>query len=357
MDTDEDQRRNGERERYPEKPAHQRSPSQGPARAARGRDHRAKAYAGRRRGWIQEHSQDDRFLIFLGVAAFLALAGILTFATLAALSTGGPIPEHQPVPTAELFHAPAEEISPGLVRVTYSFPYDRSRRTVRESCPQIRDWLLKGQVSSLGILVGGRATSRPFFRPGRLSVEADAALITGSQLTLALASIYDNCEGNLLRFDLNASRGEGWPSTARLGRYEDGSLQQSGPLVEIPPLRARRDPPLFHRVRLELAGKILAGFYAPPGGKLAKVCQMEVADHMGAGKVVLTGELSHTAYDNVVITGRPHPAFIKKRTVLYNLFQRTPGPGGAKPAEAAAESPVSAGAAAPAESPAPAGAR
>ncbi len=277
----------------------------------------ARKYAARRRGWIREHSRDDRFLLFVGVAVALAVAFLIAYWVLRDMDL---TPENPPVSLTKLFNAPAEMAAPGVVRVTYDFPYDKSYYSVREACPQLGDWHLKGTMSSLGIMVGGRATYRPFFQPDYVSVEADAALITGSQLTLILSSIYDHQEGNFFRLDLTASRGKDWPSTAQLSRYEDNSRREATQLMDIPALKTRRDPPLFHRVRLELDGDRLRGYYAQPKGQLKKVCEMQVDDNLGAGKVVLTGELSHTAYDNVVITGRPHSKFVEKRTKLYYLF-------------------------------------
>jgi len=308
----------------------------------------ARKYAARRRGWIAEHSRDDRFLIFIGVAVALAVVFLVAYWAFRDRNLTG---ENPPLPLTKLFHAPAKTVAPGVVSVRYGFPYDKRYYLLREACPQLGDWQLKGTMSSQGIMVGGKATYRPFFEPGYVAVEADAALVTGSQLTLILASIYDHREGDYFRFDLIASRGKDWPSTAQLSRYEDGSRSEATTMVEIPALRTRRDPPLFHRVKLELGNNRLTGYFAPPGGKLKKVVEMQVGNHLGAGKVILTGELSHTAWDNVVITGRPHMKFVEKRTQLYYLFNMH------KDEEGRAESspPTTARRPAKAESPAPSG--
>jgi hypothetical protein len=39
---------------------------------------------------------------------------------------------------------------------------------------------------------------------------------------------------------------------------------------------------------------------------------------------MLLGPDSRTAFDNVVITGRAHPDFIRLRTNFYRLFQAPP---------------------------------
>jgi hypothetical protein len=288
---------------------------------------RSREYAARRRGWIGEHSRDDHFLMFVGVAVFLAVAFLIAYGVITNISEKE---KYAPVPPAKLFHAPAEEIAPGLVRVKYTFPYDRRHYSVREACPQVLDWQLQGRMDGHGIMVGGMGVHRPFYVPGDLSVECDVALVTGSKVSIMLRSIYDHREQDYLRFDLTAYRGKDWASTAQLSVYENGARIASGRLVEIPPLRARRDPPLFYRAKLVLSGNTLRGYYGPSSKKLQKVCEMTVEDHLGAGKVVLTGELSHTAYDNVVITGRPHEKFIDTRTRLYYLL------GMDKPAEAGA---------------------
>jgi hypothetical protein len=299
---------------------------------------RSRQYAARRRGWIREHARDDSFLIFIGVAVTLSVSFVIAYWVISSYRAK---PTDPPVPISELYHAPAEEISPGVIRVKYEFPYDTKYYSVDEACPQTADWLRptlgprRGtyRMAKQGILVGGKATLRPFFEPGCVSVEADVGLVTGSQITVIIASIYDYRDGDYFRLNLTASRGKDWPSTAQLSRYKDGSRRESTRAVKIPALTVRRDPPLFHKVKLELMNGKLCAYFAPPGAKLQKVCEMQVEDNMSAGKVILTGQFSHTAYDNVVVTGRPHPKFVTNRTKLYHLFNM-----GAKPESAQPES-------------------
>jgi hypothetical protein len=286
---------------------------------------RARQYAARRREWIGTHGRDDRFLIFVGVATVLLLGALVAFWVLKDLAGREDYP---PVPLAKLFHAPAEEIAPGVVRVEYDFAFDDRHSFIRDACPQLGDWHLRGRMDSHGIMVGGAGTYRPFFEPGGMSVECDVALVTGSQVTIFLKSIYDHSEGNYFRFDLTASRDKHWPSTAQISRYEGGARREASRLAQIPALRARRDPPLWYRVKLELSDGKLVGYYSPKDAKyektkkLPKVCELLIDDDLGAGKVVLTGDLSRTAYDNVVVTGRPHAEFRSKRTQLYYLFDQ-----------------------------------
>ncbi len=290
----------------------------------------ARTYGARRRGWIRIHGRDDRLLIFIGV---LALAGIL-FLVAYSLVEDWREEDHPPVALTELFAGDAEEIEPGLLRITYDFKMDPAapeglgRNYDLKTCPQMYDWQLgrrnlAGRLAKPGILVGGTVNYKPFFVPGELSVECDAAVLTGSKVGISLRSIFDHEEQDYYLFELTASRGPGWPAIAQLTKYDDGSKAASTSPVTLDGLRARRDPPRFYRVRLEMSNGFVRGYFRSEGGKLTKVCELEIGkDHLGAGTVVLSGAYSHTAYDNVVITGRPHPKMIAQRTELYYLFDQ-----------------------------------
>jgi hypothetical protein len=317
----------------------------------RGRRAAARQYAARRLGWIGEHSRDDNFLIFIGVAVTAAVAFLVAYGLYREWHREKPRP---PVPLPLLFNGKAEEIAPGMVRVAYDFPYDERQPTDREACPQIGDWAgftldektYRFETVRQGFIVCGGAALRPFFEPGEISVECDAALVTGTHISIVLASIYDNCQGDGYRLSLTAGQRDGWPATAQITMHKDGARCNSSAVATLEDLRAQRNPPLFYRVKLVMSGGRICAWFGKDQDSLKEVCSMDAPEDLGAGKVILTGELSHTAYDNVVITGRPHKEFIAKRTQLYYLFDAPRGRGQGEPAESSAPGPS-------AESPAP----
>ena len=304
-----------------------------PDAAARHRRALARQYAARRLAWIGEHSRDDNFLIFVGVAALLALAGLVAFGYYRGKHKERTFP---PVPLPLLFSGKAEEVAPGKVRVEYDFACDEAQPTAREACPQIADWknfvldekVYKFKVLPPGVMACGGAGLRPFFQPGELSVECDVALITGSHISLVLGSVYKYCEGDGYRLSLAAERQGSWPATAQIIRHQDGARSGSSPVATLGELRAQRSPPLFYRVKLEMAGGKVRAWFGRNREELREVCSLDAPDDLGAGTVVLTGEDSVTAYDNVVVTGRPHPEFVADRTKLYHLLD---APGGVPP--------------------------
>jgi len=274
------------------------------------------AYKARRMGWIREHSSDDRFLVFVGVLVTVSLLGAVGYKLLKELRRQ---PALEPVPLTALYNAAqAEELSPGVIRASYDFATDPKIPELRESCPQLADWEVpKGTVASIGVLVSGQYSRyRPYFTPGDLAVECDAALIYGSQIALRLSSIEEGQEALGYWFELWAPRGPEEPATARIVQYRDEMIQVcASPTAKLPELRARRDPPRFYHLKFELADGTLRGSFQGQ-----QVCQMPVGEVL-PGAVTLLGLDSQTAFDNVVITGRAHPDFIRRRTSLYRLFQ------------------------------------
>jgi hypothetical protein len=291
----------------------------GPAGAEGAPGGRARTYAARRRGWIGEHSRDDRFLIFVGVAVLLAVLFLVAYKVFEDWRSKE---SHGPVSLVELFRGEAEEPEPGLLRVAYDFRIDPEIAFLRDACPQVGDWSITGTVDNQGILFSADNRYRPFFDGGDISVECDAAIAFGSKVAIDLGSIYDEEEGDFYRFELTASLGEGWPPTAQIVRFREGG-RSSSPSASLPELkvsRRPRDPPTFYRIRFEQSGDRLRGYFARSGEKLKKVCEIK-AGKLTVGTVALRGPGSQTAFDNVVITGRPHPKLIEKRTELYYLFE------------------------------------
>jgi hypothetical protein len=276
-------------------------------------------------GWIREHSSDDRFLVFVGVLVTVSLLGAVGYKLLKELRRQ-PAPE--PVPLTALYNAAqAEELSPGVIRASYDFATDPKIPELREACPQLADWEVpKGTVSRVedaqgpainnGVLVNGLYSRyRPYFTPGDLSVECDAALIYGSQIVLRLSSIEEGKEDDGYRFELWASRAGNEPATALIAEYRQGLQVRASPPASLPELKARRKLPLFYRVKFELADGTLRGYF-----QKQEVCRLPVGEVL-PGAVMLLGPDSQTAFDNVVITGQAHPDFIQRRTSLYRLFQ------------------------------------
>ena len=284
---------------------------------------RSGEYRERRRGWIREHSSDDGFLIFLAVVVVIGVLGLIGYKLIVEFH-GAPPPE--PVPLIEVFSSPhASESPPGTVTVTYDFALRSDSADLRESCPQMDDWQVPGGVISPtkgdggadmgGVLVSGRYSRYiPYFTPGDLSVECDAALLYGSEIALQLGSIEENRLDDSYRFEIYGSREPGGPASAVIVEYRAGQDVRRGDIAQLPEVRAQRVPPIFHRIKLERVGEELRGSF---DGKV--VCRLQAAK-MLPGAVMLLGPNSQTAFDNVTIVGRPHPEFVKPRAALRRLF-------------------------------------
>jgi hypothetical protein len=274
-------------------------------------------------GWIKEHSSDDRFFIFVGV---VVVAGLLGFVSYKLIKEYGQKPP-EPIPLAKLFNAAqAEEIAPGVIRAGYNFDVDPRIYEIRDACPQLADWESpKGTVDNSGVLVSGLYTRyRPFFAAGDLSVECDAALVYGSQIALRLSSIRAGQENDWYQFELWAGRKGEIPPRALITQWRGGTQVRASQPATLPALEARRAPPLFYRVKFEIAGSTLRGYYqGQPVGELP-------ADpELVPGMVMLLGPDSQTAFDNVTVVGKPHPEFVQQRSELYRLFppaEREPPP-------------------------------
>ncbi|HOX05321.1 MAG TPA: hypothetical protein PK280_02885 [Planctomycetota bacterium] len=290
-------------------------------------------YRDKRRGWIREHASDDSFLIFLGVIVALAVLGVVAYRLIPELRKPPPVAPVQ-VPLAAIFNgARAEEGPPGTITVFYDFAMRSDAADLRSACPQINDWHVPGGTVSRvesdggtansGVLVSGKFSRHiPYFVPGDLSVECDAALLQGTELALHLDSIDEGRVGDGYRLEVCASRAEGEEASAAIVEYRRGSQVRSSPPARLPELLARRNPPLFYRLKFELrAGMLRACFQ----GK--EVLQLPVGETK-PGSVLLMGPNSRTAFDNVTIVGQPHPSFIKPRVEMYRLFG---GPAGAAP--------------------------
>jgi len=308
---------------------------------------RSGEYRERRRGWIREHSSDDGFLIFLAVVVVVGVLGLIGYKLIVEFH-GAPPPE--PVPLVEVFSTPhASEGPPGTVTATYDFALRSDSSDLRESCPQMDDWQVPGGAISPtkgdggadmgGVLVSGRYSRYiPYFTPGDLSVECDAALLFGSEIALQLGSIEENRLDDSYRFEIYGSREPGGPASAVIVEYRAGQDVRRGNIAQLPEVRTQRAPPLFHRIKLERVGDELRGSFE---GKV--VCRLQGAK-MLPGAVMLLGPNSQTAFDNVTIVGRPHPEFVKPRAALRRLFHapaNTPAApaapaddAGTKPAEA-----------------------
>ncbi len=299
-----------------------RGPGEGPT------DARSRTYGARRRSWIRIHGRDDRFLIFIGVLILVGTLFLVAYKVIEGWRKG---PDHPPVPLAELFYGAAEEVAPGVVRAEYDYKINPRIRFLREACPQIGDWQITGTVANDGILVSGDNRYRPFFTGDDLSLECDAALIFGSQIVIGFRDIHDGEEGSYYQLELNASRGQDWPATAQISEWREGGRVRSSELATLKDLKARRNPPLFYRVKFELSGGTLRGCFGPAGQKPREVCRLPAGD-LTAGIVLLRGPGSQTAFDNVVVTGRPHQEFVSKRTEIYWLFQADEPRGGKKKA-------------------------
>jgi hypothetical protein len=176
-------------------------------------------------------------------------------------------------------------------------------------------------VDNSGVLVSGDNRLRPFFDGGDLSVECDAALVKGSQIAIDLVSIYDYDHNSFYRFELSAPLGPGWPALARIVTYREGR-PTPGAQAELPELKISArpsDPPIFYRMRFEVAGGRLRGWFAPAGSAPVQYCEMP-AGELAAGLVILRGPGSVTAFDNVVVTGRPHPECLAVRAKMHYLL-------------------------------------
>ena len=298
-----------------------------------------------RMGWIREHSSDDRFFIFVGVAV---LAGLLGFVAYKLIREYGRKPP-APIPLVELYYAArAEEIAPGIIRTFYNFDIDPKVYDLREACAQLADWESpKGTVDNSGVLVSGLYTRyRPFFAAGDLSVECDAALVYGSEIALRLSSIRPGQENDWYQLELWAGQPGGLAPRALITHWRGGAQVRASEPVTLPALEARRAPPLFYRAKFEIAGSTLRGYFqGQPAGELP-------ADpELVPGMVMLLGPGSQTAFDNVTVAGRAHPEFVKQRSELYRLFppakkeapaeepeaRDAPGGGQAQPEPAGAE--------------------
>jgi hypothetical protein len=291
----------------------------------------------RRLAWVREQPGDDSFLVFMGVVLAVTILGLIGYKVYKELNQK-PAQAPAAMPLADLFNATrAVEGPPGRITVGYDFALISNSTDLREACPQMNDWQVPGglvssvgsggKVTNSGVLVNGKYSRYiPYFTPGDLSLECDAALLQGSDLALCLGCIEEGRLDDGYRFEVYASPAGGGPAGAAIVEYLKGNQGRSSPVAKLPEVRARRNPPLFYRLKFELSAGVLRGYFQGQ-----EVCQLPVGE-MLPGSILLLGPNSRTAFDNVTIVGRPHPDFVKFRTDVYRLFRPSaaapkPGPG------------------------------
>jgi hypothetical protein len=289
----------------------------------------------RRRSFARQEQEDSGLMKF-GALLLIAVASVLAWYIFNGLIAEKP--NNNNLPMENLFHGQVQELDQGLVRITYDFKTDPAIEDDKKATPGLRDWIRSGVVERSGVLVSGDNSYRPFFQGDRLSVQVDFALLKGHRISIFLCCPYDDQDGDFYRLDLTGPYRKDWPSTAQILEMRENRRKRASAVQKIMELKSRENPPLFYTAKFELADGMLTGWCGKLGGKLEKVCEMK-AGKIDVGNIVLRGPGAGnlaTAFDNVVIIGRPHPKFTRLRSRLYRFLGEHPKQNSSQTAESSA---------------------
>ncbi len=273
----------------------------------------------RRRSFARQEQEDSGLMKF-GALLLIAVASVLAWYIFNGLFAEKP--DNSNLPVKNLFHGLVKELDDGLVQISYDFKTDPAIEDDKKATPGLRDWIRSGVVERSGVLVSGDNSYRPFFQGDRLSVQVDFALLKGHRISIFLCCPYDDQEGDFYRLDLTGAYRKDWPSTAQIFEMRENHRKRASKSEKITELKSQENPPLFYTAKFELADGMLTGWCGKQGEKLEKVCEMK-AGKIDVGNIVLRGPGAGnlaTAFDNVVIIGRPHPKFTRLRSQLYRFL-------------------------------------